>query len=339
MRTAAENECRKTFVSRSKGTELALIRGFLFSLILVAGTVAFGTGAQAQPALVPVKVGLVPTDDITPLVYAIQTGMFRKAGLDVEIAPGGSGAAMAAAVVSGSYTFGKASMLSIINAHLRKLPLVMIGSEAVYDSKDPFAQLVVAADSAAKSCKDLAGTVVGTPSLNDLDALATMACVDQAGGDPTSLKLIELPQSATQGALQEHRVAATVMHEPVLAEALAGGADHTLAPAYTSISPHFVFASYFTSESYAQQHPDIVRKFMDTIYRAAAYTNTHHQATAQMMADATKAPLDIVEHMARVDGAVSLEPREIQPMIDVAAKYHLTASAFPASEMLKYAPK
>jgi NitT/TauT family transport system substrate-binding protein len=301
--------------------------------------VAFGSAAEAQPALVPIKVGLVPTDDVTPLVYAIQTGMFRKVGLDVQIQPGGSGAAMAAAVVSGSYEFGKASMLSIINAHLRKLPLAMIGAEAVYDSKDPYAQLVVASDSPAKSCKDLSGQVIGTPSLNDLDALATMACVDQAGGDPTSLKLIELPQSATLGALHEHRVAATVMHEPVLAEALAAGSQRVLAPAYSSISPHFVFASYFTAESYAKAHPDIVRKFMSTIYRAAAYTNTHHQATVQMMAETTKAPAEIIAHMARVDGATSLDPREIQPMIDVAAKYHLVPNAFPAAEMLQFAPK
>lgn len=318
---------------------MTFVFAFLRAVALCALVLSFGICAEAQTTLIPVKVGLVPTDDVTPLVYAIQTGMFRKVGLDVQIEPGGSGAAMAAAVVSGSYTFGKASMLSIINAHLRKLPLVMIGSEAVYDSKDPYAQLVVASDSDAKSCKDLNGKVIGTPSLNDLDALATMACVDQAGGDPTSLKLIELPQSATLGALHEHRVAATVMHEPVLAEALAAGGQRVLAPAYTAISPHFVFASYFTSESYAQAHPDIVRNFMSTIYRAAAYTNAHHQATVQMMAETTKAPADIIAHMARVEGAVTLDPREIQPMIDVAAKYHMISNAFPASEMLQYAPK
>lgn len=324
---------------RKEGYDLTLISTVLRVGAVCALIITMGSAATAQPALVPIKVGLVPTDDVTPLVYAIQTGMFRKVGLDVQIATGGSGAAMAAAVVSGSYTFGKASMLSIINAHLRKLPLVMIGSEAVYDSKDPYAELVVTSDSAAKSCKDLSGQVIGTPSLNDLDALATMACVDQAGGDPTSLKLIELPQSATLGALHEHRVAATVMHEPVLAEALAAGSQRVLAPAYTAISPHFVFASYFASESYAKAHPDIVRKFISTIYSAAAFTNTHHQATVQMMADITKAPADIVAHMARVDGATSLDAKEIQPMIDVAAKYHLVSNAFPASEMLQYAPK
>jgi NitT/TauT family transport system substrate-binding protein len=246
---------------------------------------------------------------------------------------------MAAAVVSGSYTFGKSSMLSIVNAHLHKLPLAMIGSGGVYDSKHPYAELMTATDGEAKSCKDLAGKVIGTPSLNDLDVLATTACVDAAGGDPTSLKVVELPQSATMGALQEHRVAATVMHEPVMDESLATGKIRILAPAYNAIAPHFVFAAYFTSVDYATQHPDIVRKFMEVIYRAAAYTNTHHPATAQMMADATQAPVEVVRKMARVDGATSLDPREIQPMIDVAAKFHVTPAAFPAIEMLQYAPK
>jgi len=307
----------------------------MFAVLLLA----FGSTGQAEPQLIPVTVGLVPTDDITPLVYAIQTGMFKNAGLDVTIQAGSSGTAMAAAVVSGSYTFGKSSMLAIINAHLRKLPLAMIGSEAVYDAKAPYAQLMVSTDSPDKSCKDLEGKIVGTPSLNDLDSLATMACVGQAGGDPTSLKLVELPQSASIASLQGHRVEATILHEPVLAQAIAANQAKVLAPAYNAISTHFVFASFFTADSYAQAHPDIVKKFMETVYRAAAYTNTHHQATAQMMADVTKAPLDVVQKMNRTDGATSLEPKEIQPLIDAAAKYHLIPAAFPASDLLQDAPK
>ena len=88
-----------------------------------------------------------------------------------------------------------------------------------------------------------------------------------------------------------------------------------------------------------EAHPEIVSNFITTIYHAAAYTNAHHRATVEMMAETTKAPVDIVAHMARVDGATSLDMREIQPMIDVAAKYHLIPSAFPASEMLEYAPR
>jgi len=46
-----------------------------------------------------------------------------------------------------------------------------------------------------------------------------------------------------------------------------------------------------------------------------------------------------VQKMNRVDGATALDPKEIQPLIDAAAKYHLIPAAFPATDMLGYAPK
>jgi NitT/TauT family transport system substrate-binding protein len=300
--------------------------------LLVAGSVA------AQPSLTTVRVGLVPTDDITPLVYAIRSGMFRKAGLDVQLIAGSSGAAMTAAVVSGSYEFGKSSLLSILNAHLRNLPIAMVASEAVYDAKAPYAQLVASADSPIASAKDMNGKTVGTPSLNDLDQLATMSWVGENGGDPSSLHVIELPQSTAVAAVEQHRVDATVMHYPVLAEALATGKTKAVAPVYSAISPRFVFAAYFSSTSYAKAHPEIVRTFAQTVYRAAAYTNSHHDATVQMMAEVTKAPANEIAHMARVDGATDLEPAQIQPLIDAAAKYKLIPRSFPANDLLQYAP-
>lgn len=308
------------------------LMAFIAALLLLA------SGAQAQSSLTTVRVGLVPTDDITPLVYAIRTGMFRKEGLDVSYVAGNSGTAMAAAVVSGAYELGKSSMLSILNAHLRGLPLVMIGSEAVYDDKNPYAQFVVASDGPIKSAKDMNGKTVGTPALNDLDSLSVLAWIDKNGGDTKSVRFVELPQSAAMAAVVERRVEGTVLHYPQVQEALEGGKLRALAPVYTGISPFFVFAGFFSSQAYAEAHPDVIRKFMQVVYRAAAYTNKHHADTVQMMADVTKVQPEIVAHMNRVDGATSLNPKDIQPAIDVAAKYHLISRAFPASELLQYAP-
>ncbi|HXP93566.1 MAG TPA: ABC transporter substrate-binding protein [Candidatus Binatia bacterium] len=305
---------------------------------LVAGMMLLASSAHAQPTLTTIRVGLVPTDDITPLVYAIRSGMFRKEGLDVQYVAGNSGTAMAAAVVSGSYEFGKSSLLSIINAYLRGLPLVMIASEAVYDERNPYAQFVVAADSPYRTAKDLNGKTVGTPALNDLDQLTSLAWIDKNGGDTKSVHFVELPQSAAIAAVGEHRVDGTVLHYPLVQEALESGKVRAMAPVYSGIAPFFVFAGFFTSKAYAEAHPDIVRKFVQTVYRAAAYTNKHHAETVQMMAEATKVQPEVVARMNRVDGATSLNPKDIQPTIDVAAKYHLTLRAFPASEMLQYAP-
>ena len=316
---------------------LALLRVPVRAAAVAAVLLLASHAAGAQPALTKIRVGGVPTDDLTPLIYAIKSGMFQKAGLDVELAGGNSGAATAAAVASGTYEFGKSSMLSLLNAHLRNLPLEMVASEGLYDAKNPYAQLIVAGDSPLKTGKDLNGKTIGTPSLNDLDQLATMAWVGENGGDPSSLKIVELPQSTAVAAIAQHRVDATVMHYPVVQEALAQK-EKALAPVYSAISPKFVFAAFFTSENYAKAHPEIMRAFAQTLYRAAAYTNTHHQDTVQMMADATKAPAAIVEKMVRVDGATSLDPAQVQPIIDAAAKYKLIPRAFPASELLQYAP-
>jgi ABC-type nitrate/sulfonate/bicarbonate transport system substrate-binding protein len=107
-----------------------------------------------------------------------------------------------------------------------------------------------------------------------------------------------------------------------------------LGPAYDSVAKHFVFAGWFSSKSWADAHPDIVKKFTTVLYQAANYTNKHHADTAPMIADITKIPVETIEHMPRTDGSISMNPREIQPLIDAAAKYKLIPESFPAKDLI-----
>ena len=294
--------------------------------------------AGAQPAPIPIHVGGVLSDDMTPVFYAQKAGLFRREGLDVEIVGASSGTAMAAAVLSGTYEFGKSSLLAAVNAHIHNLPLTVIAAGAVYDSKTPFAELCVAGDSPLASGKDFEGKTIGTPALNDLNQLVMSAWVDGHGGDFKTLHFVELPQSTTAPALAGHRVDAAVMLQPMLADAVATKEVKALAHAYDAIAPAFVFAAYFTSADYAEKHPDIVAKFTRVLYEAAAYTNKHHAETAAMMADVDKIPVATIQNMPRVDGATALVPAAFQPIIDAAAKFHMIPHGFPAREMLLSAP-
>jgi NitT/TauT family transport system substrate-binding protein len=308
---------------------------------LIAAALALGFAAApagAQPALTVIHVGGVLSDDMTPVFYAQQAGLFRREGLDVQIVGASSGTAMAAAVLSGTYEFGKSSLLAAVNAHIRNLPLTVIAAGATYDSKTPFAVLCVANDSTLATGKDFEGKTIGTPALNDLNQLVASAWVDGHGGDAKTLHFVELPQSVTGPALAGHRVDASIMLQPMAADAVTTKEVRALSPAYDAIAPSFVFAAYFTSADYANAHPDIVAKFTRVLYEAAAYTNKHHAETAAMMADVDKIPVATIEHMPRVDGATSLNPAAFQPIIDAAAKFHLIPHGFPAREMLLSAP-
>ena len=68
--------------------------------LAVAIALAAGSGsAIAQSKLATVNVIASPDDAITPVLYAKASGMFERAGLDVEITKGTGGAAVTAAVV------------------------------------------------------------------------------------------------------------------------------------------------------------------------------------------------------------------------------------------------
>jgi ABC-type nitrate/sulfonate/bicarbonate transport system substrate-binding protein len=75
--------------------------------------------AWAQAAPDRIQVVGPAGESQTNLFYALKTGMFGKAGLDVVIIPSSSGAAATAAVLTGTYDLGITNLLPIFAGHLR----------------------------------------------------------------------------------------------------------------------------------------------------------------------------------------------------------------------------
>jgi NitT/TauT family transport system substrate-binding protein len=309
---------------------------FKRSAIVAAAALALLGGslpAVAQAPLTTIHVAGVPTDDLTPVFYGVKAGLYQKAGLDVQIVPTSSGTAATTAVIAGTYEIGKASLVSVMLAHLRGLPIALVAGGAVWDPKVPFALLLAAKDTTFKVGPEMNGKTIGVPALNDLNTLVTSAWVDKLGGDSKTLKFVEIPNSVATAALVSHRIDACVEQDPQTEDAIASGNVRVLEPAYSSISNHFMFGAYFTNTDWSSKHADAVKAFSRVTYQAAAYTNTHHAETATMMSEITKIPLAVFTKMARVESATSGDAELIQPLIDAAAKYKQIPRAFPAAEL------
>jgi len=69
------------------------------------------------------------------------------------------------AVIGGAYEMGKGSLIASLVAHLKGLPLTIVGNGAVWDPKSPFSLMVAAADSPVKSGADLNGKTLSTAAL------------------------------------------------------------------------------------------------------------------------------------------------------------------------------
>src|SRR5471030_1738206 len=88
-------------------------------------------GAQTPATL---AVAGVPEDSITPVLYGVQSGLFKRNGLDIQLSPERSGPAITAGVAGGAYQIGKASITPLILAHAKGLPFVIVAPAGVYSA-------------------------------------------------------------------------------------------------------------------------------------------------------------------------------------------------------------
>jgi len=289
--------------------------------------------ASAQAGPEKLRVVGTPTEDFTNVFYAVKNGLFRREGLDVELALTSSGSAATTAVIAGTYELAKTNLLSIFLAHLRDIPVIIGAPSLVFVSKDPIYLLQMAPDAGYRNGADLNGKTIGVPAVGDLNTLATRAWVDKNGGDWKSLKFVEIPNAATEAALVEHRVAAAILGSPHLDASLAAGTTKTLGDAYGAIASSFLAGAYVARTDWASQHADALRKFNRALAAATTYVMTHPAETAPLVAEIAKIDLGATAKIHRSVYATSLDAPLVQPFIDAAAKFGQIARAFPAREI------
>jgi NitT/TauT family transport system substrate-binding protein len=295
---------------------------------------AFPLAGSAQTRTL-IRVESTVDDSVTPVLYGIQSGTFAKGGLDVQLQQASSGAALMAGVTGGSIEIGKASPLPLIAAHVHGIPVVVIEGSALFLAENPITAMIVPKDSPIRTAADLSGKVVAVPALKTLDHIAIQSWVDDHGGNSSAVKFIELPQTAViSAALLQGRIDAANLVIPTLAEALASGNFRVLSHPFESIGKRFLIAVWFCTRDWAQKNPAALVQFSKAFTESATYTNTHHNETVSMLAAYSHISPDVIRAMTRATTAVKLDPRDLQPLIDAAARYKLVDKAFPAEELI-----
>jgi NitT/TauT family transport system substrate-binding protein len=290
------------------------------------------TGVRAAD-LKPVRVAIAPSDGVTSVLYAKRAGLFERAGLDVTLDIQRNGAAVAAAILGNVYDIGNSSVTSIFLAHEKNLPFALVAPAGIYDAKLPYVGGLLAKDSPLKLDKDANGLTFGTVALGDIGHDAFCAFVDQHGGDPSTLKFVEIPFAIAGQSVEQQRIVAAEIATPTMTTFLDSG-KFRIIPIYTAIAPQFLLSTWFTSHQFSNANPDIVRTFARVVADAANYSNAHHQDTASLVAEFTSIPVSEVLKMPRSLQGTRLDPALIQPAIDAAAKYGSLKASFPARDLI-----
>ncbi len=304
------------------------IAGVLGSALLV-----FAPDAPGQAQNLTVRVLTTPIDSAGEVYFAKDLGIFAKQGLDVTFQSGANGSAIAAAVSTDALDIGYSDVVTLAKGYVKGIPFVAIAPAAIWTATAPVAGLVVPSTSSIANAKDLTGKVVAVPGLGTLAEYSPRAWIDQNGGDATTVRFLEMPYAAMPAALTAGRIDAAYISEPFLA--VVKSSVRVLGYSHNAIAKQFLQSAWFTTASWAKDHPDLVRRFAAAMHETALWANNkaNQSKSAEILAKYTKVDPATVAVMERAHFGETLTAASIQPAIDVSAKYG-KFDAFPADRLI-----
>jgi NitT/TauT family transport system substrate-binding protein len=304
-------------------------------LTAASAVAAFPRALDAQ-ALTTVRVGGTPEQSIVGTLWAMQSGLFARDGLNVQLTTLNSGGAVTSALLGGSLDVGKTNLLGVISAHAKGIPLLLVAPALIYSAQDPdMMMMLVAKNGPIHDARDLDGKTVAVPALSDVFTVACKAWIDTNGGGSTSVHFLELPHRAAAEAVTAGRVDAAMVADPLLGQALASGNYRVFAHPMDAIAKRFIADAYFCTADYVEKNADVVARFRRAVLAGYAYAGTHRAEMVPLIAKFTGVDESAVTPTGTYATLADLEDtRIIQPLIDAAVKYQQIPQSFPAKDLL-----
>ena len=298
--------------------------------ITALGAAAF-TPFPARAQTRQLRIALVPIDNNALPFFAQEMGFFQKAGLNADVQQMQSGAAMTAAIVGGAVDIASSNIVQLAQAHEKHIPFTLVAPAGVYLPRAVTTILMAPQSSPLRTAKDLTGKTIAVTGLGSIAQYAPMAWIDKNGGDSKTVKFVEMPVQTMTDAMAQNRIDAAVLQEPFIATAKK--TMRIYADVFGAIGPSFLVSAYFGTNDFIKANPDLVKSFQRVMRDTAIWANKNHAKTADILVNTLHVDAAAVPVMTRAIFAETLQPSQIQPVIDVAVKYG-GISNFPASELI-----
>lgn len=301
-----------------------------------AGTA--GSSGSSGSSATPITVGYVPYSDDDALFLAKDNGYFAKQGLNVTLTPAANPIAVVSSMVSGQQQFGFVTAPVLINVNAKGTPLQCVstvdGQQPAAPAPDATA-LVAAKGSGIKGPGDLAGKKVATVQLSSLNSLAVDVLAKQAGANPKSIQLIQMPFPQMPAALSQGRVQAAVIVAPFVNTALAQGATILDRPNQV-LFPHGTVTCMSALGSYISKNPKIVTAFHTAMNQAVAYAKTHQSAARATLAKYLTGltPAVAQKQILSTDWDPVLKPATVTRIEGYMTQFGLLHKTVPATSMI-----
>ena len=303
-------------------------RATALGLIGSAALVPRPAGAQTAQ----IRIGAPASDTFAIAFFAADGGFYQRAGLDVSVTVFPGSGPVTAAVAGGALDVGLTDLVQLGNAYNRGVPISAICGGGLYTAADSTTELCVGKNSTLRGAKDFEGQTIGVITLASISAVALRAWLTQHGADAQKIKLVEMPFAEMAPAIARGQVAGAYLAEPVMSQVLPE--LRIVGSPYDAIAGHFLISLWFSSHDWIANNKDAAHRLVRAIGDAAKWANTHRDQTLPMLVKYAKLDPDKTAGMRRARYDPSLDPRLLQPVLDIAASYHAIEKPVPAPAVI-----
>lgn len=263
--------------------------GLLAALLGAGGMMAVSPDANADTKLEVARVGLLPNAETAAIRLGAQKGFFKEAGIDLQMTDTSSGAAAITALIAGQFDVVFANTVSTMQGRDKGLPLTMIAAASTstgVQNKD-FSALVVSSKNTMKSAKELAGKTVASNTVKNIGEITARLSVAKAGGDASSVKVVEMPFENMEQALEQGQIDAAWMVEPFHTTAIEHGL-RDIASNYVDTAPRLTAAAFVSTDKIVGQKAEMIKRLRAAIVKTADYANAHPEEIRALIPTFTK---------------------------------------------------
>ena len=298
-----------------------------------AGALLAARRAGAQTTFPTFRLGVATVGVYVQAMLANETGLFKKAGLDVQLQDVNNSGASMAAVVGGAMDVSIGTPLIVANAVIKAVPLVMVAGGAVNTQLSGGA-LMVPVNSPLKTAQDLRGKTVGISALKQISELGLDMWLEKNGVHPEEVKVTEVVMTTMHAALERGTVDAALIGTPMFYSGLKTKTTRILADTLFAIAPRYLSGAWFSTRSFATSNPEAMKRFAAAIHEAGKWATSHWSEALPLIAKYTKSNLDDLRDAPPTNFADGLKQSEVMPLIEAAAKFGYLPRVVPFRELV-----
>ena len=290
----------------------------------------------ARAETIAVRASFVPAAPALAAWVAQDRGFFAAQGLDVSLTPV-QNVSLVPGLLGKQIDIGMVTTVDLIKAADGGIGIVAVAGNHNEVAGSTTNVLIARKDAGIHSIRDIAGKIVGTPSIGAILHVALLHWMVKEGMDPNAIQAVEIPFPLMAEQMAAGRIDVAVSAQPFAARMLAAG-NISLGNQLLQVADPVSATLWIADRGWAASHQAVVAKWTAALNQSRDFIAANPDAAREILVKWTKLPPAVVQSLPMPAFETKLSAADIDVWIKVLGELHQLQGQPVAAQLIVTAP-